>query len=202
MTLWAEILVHYGMYACFQNVKHAWVHVCMFMCVLMCFDGIFVWEDSFQHKLLQMLRKTNVERSSDVFNYDLLDCQSWSFGLEFELIVWRDLNSTHCAQWRYSYFVTAFLDLVDGIFFDLSIYRRYRAVTVFSRSDGIKILSSLYPPEKNAVNWRHFQNQKKYCRETWRYFFLMLSCRATRRENFSWVKSVENWRYFWWNVTV
>ena len=91
--------------------------------------------------------------------------------LKFQLIVWRDLNSTHCAQWRYSYFVTAFLDLVDGIFFDLSIYRRYRAVTVFFRSDGIKILSSLYPPEKNAVNWRHFQNQKKYCRETWRHFF-------------------------------
>ena len=66
-----------------------------------------------------------------------------------------------CAQWRYSYFVTAFLDLVDGIFFDFSIYRRYKAVTVFFGSDGIKILSSLYPAEKNTVNWRYFQKEKK-----------------------------------------
>ena len=176
-------------------------------------------ENSFSfsaQSVVQHLRHTFVELACScvlmvflfertVFNINCCKCfenKCWSFGLEFELIVWRDLNSTHCAQWRCSYFVTAFLDLVDGIFFDLSIYRRYRAVTVFSRSDGIKILSSLYPPEKNAVNWRHFQNQKKYCRETWRYFFKMLSCRATRRENFSWVKSVENWRYFWWNVTV
>ena len=84
--------------------------------MLMCFDGIFVREDSFQYKLLQILRKQMLK---------------FRFGVRTYCMTRSEFNAL-CSVRVFSFFVTAFLNLVDDIFVDLSIYRRCRVVTVFS----------------------------------------------------------------------